>query len=147
MMSALLQQAFCELEAVYIDLERHDGAESCRACGQCCWFEVAGHSLFATRLETLYLLEKAGAPARPFTAKRCGYHQGRRCRAREGRVLGCRIYRCEEAGGFCSEVAERALAEIKRISLSNGIPMEYAILHARIADLLAAGLGETCSGE
>lgn len=123
-MSTPLSHAFAELEAVYRALEDRDAGD-CRACGRCCWFESTGHRLFATKLEALYLLEKCGPPPRPFTARRCGYQHGRQCRARQGRVLGCRTYLCDQAGGSPAETHERALREIKVMSLAHGVPIEY----------------------
>lgn len=123
-MSTPLAQAFTELQTVYRTLDGAD-AGNCRTCGRCCWFESAGHRLFATKLEALFLVDKCGPPPRPLTARRCAYQHGRRCRARQGRVLGCRSYLCDQAGGWSSQAHERALREIKVISLAYGVPIEY----------------------
>lgn len=141
-MSTSVHRAFHELEAVYRSLEdASDG--NCRACGRCCWFETARHRLFATKLEALYLVEKCGPPVSPFTLRRCGYQHGRRCRARQGRALGCRTYFCEEAGGSPGETHERALREIKAISLAHGVPIEYRELGEHFRSAEGDGAAET----
>jgi len=141
--SADLERAFDELESLYRALEAEIRERECRACGRCCRFDQAGHRLFATRLEALYLVARCGAPPRPSTAGRCGYQVEDHCTAREGRVLGCRVYFCARAGGAASQTGERYLKAAKRIAQRHGIPVDYRDIGAHLADLCEGKAAQT----
>jgi hypothetical protein len=56
-----------------------------------------------------------------------------RCTAREGRPLGCRVYYCDpsyEPHAF--ELSERYITRLKELTVSNGLPWNYAPLHRHL---------------
>lgn len=126
------QEAFKALARLYKSVDRRTRSRRCAMCGECCYFETFGHRLYATHLEALYLFAVSGAPPAPFDRDHCGYQKESLCLARDGRVLGCRTFFCDGAGGYCGELHEQALGEIRRISDRFNIPDEYAPL----ADIL-----------
>lgn len=128
MLADALETAFRSLEELYRRIDRSSADRSCRACGMCCHFKDFGHRLYATRLEALFLVAKSGEPPGEFAENSCGYQEGSRCLARGGRVLGCRAFFCEEAGGHSSDLHEEALAEIKAIAREAGVDAEYGDL-------------------
>lgn len=125
-MSAMSSEAFAELEALYADLERDLAALSprCELSGRCCKFREYGHRLYATRLEVEYLESRHGA--RPPADGACPYLTDGRCGAREGRMLGCRVFFCDpgyrDAMGPLYEVYH---ARVKEIHARHGIEYEY----------------------
>lgn len=147
MLAYALKTAFGSLEQIYRRLDESSADRSCRACGICCHFKDFGHRLYATRLEALFLLAKSGGPPHEFTENSCGYQEGSRCLAwggvggvdgvgvGGGRVLGCRLFFCREAGGYSSDLHERTLAEIKEIAREAGVDAEYGGLGALIQGL------------
>lgn len=128
MTETLLQEAFRALAAVYAKVDAETPRRGCRRCGECCHFETFGHRLFATYLEALYLVAVSGKPPGKFDDDSCPYQRGILCTARSGRVLGCRTFFCESAGGAVSGLHERALADIRRISTEYAIRPDYAPL-------------------
>ncbi len=104
------EAALAELKEIYrfLDEESATGEVDCDACGTCCNFAAYGHDVFATFLEVAYLLNTCGAPQRTPSRERCGYlDESGRCTAREGRVLGCRVFFCRKDGDTMQEVYER----------------------------------------
>lgn len=99
-----MRQFFAEVDAAVAQQAASTGA-ACTACGTCCKFDVAEHTLFASELERRWLLTTAPAPAEPAPGSleaqglRCPWQTDNRCTAREGRVLGCRLYYCTWPAG------------------------------------------------
>ena len=92
-----IRRLYRELDAELSRLDAH-----CRGCGRCCRFDEAEHVLYASGLERRYLVLAAPAVSPPVDEAdlmarglRCPYQENDRCAAREGRVLGCRLYHCE----------------------------------------------------
>lgn len=133
-MSADLSAAFRALEDLYarVDFEAARLGQ-CAACGKCCHFKTHGHRLYASLLEALYLVSQCDPPPIPFDDDNCGYQEGATCGARQGRVLGCRVYFCEADSKAINALYERALAEIKDITSRAGLDWTYAAL----ADLVS----------
>lgn len=125
------------LAALYAGIEEESDGSSCLACGKCCRFKSFGHRLYAASVEALYLWTHSGPPAHAFGEDACGYQEGARCTAREGRALGCRLFFCREAGGDSPEDYEKALSEIRRISDAAGLEWDYRPLGEHIARLAA----------
>ncbi len=124
-------------------------ANSCRACGTCCRFERGGPVLFASALELAYLFERAGAPpgdrrpqpAVPDAPWTCPYQDADRCRARDGRALGCRTYFCDPAARTRGEaVYAKAAARLRRVAEAHGYPWWYGPARAAFE---RRGEGET----
>ena len=58
---------------------------------------------------------------------RCPYHQGGRCRAREGRPLACRTYFCDRrTESALAEAHEHFLARLRELEREAGYPRAYA---------------------
>lgn len=107
--------AFYRLAHLYAELEGELAVKEveCAGCGTCCHFDVADHVLYASELERRYLLESVIPPDHPdgdvellARGLRCPFQEEGRCRAREGRVLGCRLHFCRwanaaEEAEFC----------------------------------------------
>lgn len=77
----------------------------CSGCGRCCRFDEADHVLYASGLERRYLALNSPEKKEPDAdaalvekGLRCPYQAGNGCLAREGRVLGCRLYFCAWSG-------------------------------------------------
>lgn len=71
----------------------------CAGCGKCCHFDEIDHTLFATDLEIDCLLSNLAKPVLPENPERCPFQKDERCRARESRPLGCRLYFCRGKNG------------------------------------------------
>lgn len=128
------EEALRELEAVYADLERELAARAprCELSGRCCRFRDYGHQLWTTDLELDYLTAKSGPPPREGDGA-CPYLEAGRCGAREGRMLGCRVYFCDP--GFKDEMGplyERHHRLVKELHVRHGIPYAYGELLAKL---------------
>ncbi len=105
----------------------------CASCGDCCYFDTAGHLLYASTLERRYLrLVSTPAPNPDASADllaagvRCPYQQDNTCHARSGRVLGCRLHFCQwRDPAVAEEVAERWHFRLKRVHDALGEAWEY----------------------
>lgn len=113
----------------------------CRACGECCRFDVAGHRLYASGLERRYLLDTAVLPEKTAAGceaeteteadllargLRCPYQAGGRCYARGGRPLGCRLYFCGAADDArVADFYEEWHRRLKALSDEIGAAWEY----------------------
>jgi len=123
-----MDEAFQDLEQVYDRLERElEGlSPQCRGDGDCCRFETSKLRLFATTLETAYLLYRSGEPEAPPSLKACPYQQGNRCLARQGRPLGCRIYFCDPGvEAALPAIYERYHQEITALHKRHGLGYTY----------------------
>lgn len=120
--------AFRELEAAYAELERELAAlrPRCDLSSRCCRFTEFGHQLWTSTLELDYLRSRSGEPPAGAAAGVCPYLKDGRCGAREGRMLGCRIFFCDpgykEAMGPLYEAYHR---RVKEIHVRHGIPYRY----------------------
>ena len=90
-------KAFAELDAIYADLDRELPRYKfvCQASGDCCDFEAFGHRLYVTTIEAEYFFRNS--PQKRFNedAKQCpAWGADRMCKARAGRMLGCRTFYC-----------------------------------------------------
>lgn len=137
----LRQQAFRDLEELYAEVEAFIAKASpvCIQRGVCCHFEEAQHELFASALETDYALAQHPDPPRPEGKGRCPYQVGKRCTARAGRPLGCRLYFCDRnTESVLREAHEHFIGRLRAIERERGYPASYA----RFVELLAArGVG------
>jgi Fe-S-cluster containining protein len=127
------EQALAELRGLYASLER-DLAEwrrPCQACGRCCHFHKAEHTLFLTGLEAAELAGNGSVLAQESPRGACPFlNEEGRCGARERRGLGCRIFFCDAFGEEARcELYERCLRQIRDIEKKYGVPPMYAPLH------------------
>ncbi len=105
---------------------------ACRSCGECCYFDLSDHILFASALERDYLAT-AQLPAKPdadsrqiATGERCPYQKDGKCSARRERVLGCRLHFCrltadEKYALFCEHWHQR----LKQLHEELNLPWDY----------------------
>lgn len=66
----------------------------CEASGRCCNFDEWDHTPFATTLELTRMLRDRVPDRGEFTRQLCPFWKEKRCTAREGRPLGCRVFYC-----------------------------------------------------
>ncbi|MFO0830677.1 MAG: hypothetical protein U0637_02425 [Phycisphaerales bacterium] len=142
--AAALPPAATALEAIYAQAAAEIAARApaCWASGRCCNFEKAGHRLYATGLETAYLLThtppsahpQAGTTALPqlaapppSPAPSCPFLQGNLCSVHTTKPLACRTYFCDRsAGPWQNDLTERALHSIRSLHDTHAIPYRYA---------------------
>lgn len=124
------------LELFYEDLAAALAAlgVACDGCGRCCRFDEMDHVLFASALEKRYLALKAPPPSAGdgreyLEGLRCPYQVNGKCVAREGRVLGCRLYFCSWRDPAEEEEFYRRWHErLKRLHDDLGVDWEYGPL-------------------
>lgn len=109
------------------------GAE-CRACGSCCDFPRRGHVLFGAGLEMDVLAAWAAAnrsldgdqAASALGSLRCPFWRQGRCSVRPVRLLGCRVYFCDNrAAQWLHEVCEDGLRQLDALCAQHGRPRWY----------------------
>ncbi|MDA1196038.1 MAG: YkgJ family cysteine cluster protein, partial [Planctomycetota bacterium] len=128
--------AYRALELLYDevtrDIPRH--GFTCSASGNCCDFDAYGHRLYASTLEAAYFLRDA--PRVNADPKQCpAWGADRLCKARAGRMLGCRTYFCPPyPGATPEEVHEPYLGRIKALHDRFGIPYAYRDVRAWAAE-------------
>ncbi|MCX7934703.1 MAG: hypothetical protein N3A66_05530 [Planctomycetota bacterium] len=131
------ESAFSLLQALFAQIEDEISRLGlvCEQCGRCCCFAEMEHILFATALEIDYLVQVAGELR--FTAEnRCPYQEGKRCTARQGRTLGCRLYFCRcsaEQSARLAEIATHGHARLRAIHEETGTPYDYAPFRNHLA--------------
>jgi len=117
-LDALYRDLACELEAL---------GPVCAACGRCCHFDEVDHVLYASALERERLAALAG-PASAAPPGRCPWQEGANCRAREGRLLGCRLHFCRldpAQRERLEEISERYHRRLRALHEEAGREWEY----------------------
>jgi hypothetical protein len=121
--------ALAALASLYRDLERDlpSWGFSCSASGNCCDFDAYGHRLFVTTLEYEHFVRHAPvARANPDPRQCPAWGPDRLCKAREGRMLGCRTYHCPPwPRGGPPELHARYHARLQALHRRFGIPYAY----------------------
>lgn len=126
--------AFKDLERVYADLDaelpRHKFV--CQASGDCCDFDAFGHRLYVTTLEAEYFFRNSPRQRANQNPSHCpAWGSDRLCKARQGRMLGCRTFFCSPSkSADPNEVYERYYRRVKEIHDRHGIPFRYADITA-----------------
>ncbi len=120
-------EAFRDLEAVYAELESDLASLTprCELSGRCCRFREYDHQLWTTRLELEYLMSKQGPPP-PGEEGVCPWLQEGRCSVRDHRMLGCRIYFCNDS--FRSSMGplyEKHHARLRDLHRRHDVPYDY----------------------
>jgi hypothetical protein len=128
-MSAIPEQAFTELRALYAKLaaELEPFRRHCDARGLCCNFAKTGHMLFLTNLEAAEMARCGEKPDRTLSAAgTCPYLRGKLCGAREHRALGCRLYFCDPTyEEQRNEIYERFLKLVRATEARFGVAHAY----------------------
>jgi Fe-S-cluster containining protein len=122
--------ALADLATVYAELDaelpRHEFL--CVASGDCCDFDAYGHRLYATTLEAEWFFRNSPRQRANQDARQCpAWGADRLCKAREGRMLGCRTFFCAgRRGSDPNEVYERYYRRVKEVHERHGLPFRYA---------------------
>lgn len=106
----------------------------CRACGQCCDFDIYGHRLFVTMPELMYLKAAMGGDLKAMPGGRCPYNENGKCTVYENRFAGCRIFGCKGDEEFQSGLSETAVAKFKSICDEFEIDYLYSDLPDALGD-------------
>jgi len=137
------RQRVMELYAA-VDATVKAAGPKCEASGRCCRFAEWGHVLYLSALEAEVLLADAPAYEKPVSPHFCPFQKENLCTAREPRPLGCRIYFCDPAYQETShEITEKALRDLKRITVELGQDWRYAPLHVFLNEAESAGMPAT----
>jgi uncharacterized protein len=131
-------KAFAELERVYADLEAELPRYKfvCVASGDCCDFDAFGHRLYVTTLEAEHFLRNSPRQRANQNPRHCpAWGADRTCKARAGRMLGCRTFYCgDHKNGDPNEIYERYYRRVKDIHERHGLPFRYADITAWAAE-------------
>jgi Fe-S-cluster containining protein len=126
---AAWEAALADLEALYADLDRElpRFKFTCVASGDCCDFDAFGHRLYASTLEAEWFFRRAPSERANANERHCpAWGKDRLCKAREGRMLGCRTFFCGPyPAGVPEDLYEPFHARIKAIHDKHGIPFRY----------------------
>ncbi|MBN2342687.1 MAG: hypothetical protein JXX29_16710 [Deltaproteobacteria bacterium] len=126
------------LETIYLALaeEQAQLGIPCHRCGRCCNFSDYDHQLWATTIELAYLIETAGQKSIVHDGI-CPYLHQHQCTARDGRMLGCRIFLCEMNAVQMEQLHEKYIAQIQQLASEFDIEMEYDELISSLKRLTA----------
>ena len=99
-------------------------------------FDAFGHRLYATTLESEYFFRNSPQQRANQNPRHCpAWGSDRMCKARQGRMLGCRTFYCgEHKNGDPNEIYERYYRRIKDVHERHGIPFRYADVTAWAAE-------------
>ena len=130
--------AFRALEQLYqsLDQELPRWEFTCSASGNCCDFDAYGHRLYASTLEAEYFFRNTPGERANQDERQCpAWGPDRLCRARDGRMLGCRTYFCPPyPRGVPEDLHARYDARIKALHDRFAIPYEYRDITAWAAE-------------
>ena len=101
--------------------------QPCEACGQCCNFGKAGHRLYASALEFMYLLDKYLVTDN-CNEDICPFLKNNKCSVRDRRMLGCRSYFCLHSAQDkikAENIYEKNLSILKKLHLKYNIDWHY----------------------
>ena len=130
--------AFADLERLYEELaaELPRYRFTCAASGKCCDFDAYGHRLYATTLEAEYFFRHGGSERQNDDDRHCpAWGKDRLCKARDGRMLGCRSYFCGPYPVIPpDDVYERYYKRIKALHEKHALPFAYRDILAWSAD-------------
>lgn len=124
-----MEAALADLERLYaeLDSELPRYRFTCAASGACCDFDAYGHRLYASTLEAEWFFRHAPAGRANDDPRHCpAWGADRLCKARTGRMLGCRTYFCGPyPAGLPQDVHEPFHARVKALHERHGIPYAY----------------------
>ena len=122
------QATYRKLEEIYNDLELELGElqPKCQLSSRCCKFKEFGHELRMTRLEYDYLVEHEGEPQQTVSGV-CPYLENGLCGVREHRMLGCRVFFCDENyKSIMNSIYEKYHRKIKALHVQSGYVFQYS---------------------
>jgi len=121
-----------------VDLDVGRQNTSCRACGDCCRFDRTDHRLYVSTGELALLTAAAPAGPRSVQPLHCPYQDADRCRARDRRPLGCRVFFCDEdLQAWSRDSYERFHRLIRRLHDEARLPYAYIEMTAGAAEVLS----------
>ncbi len=98
----------------------------CRACGECCRFDLADHRLYLSTGELAILSAEPPPSVEPCRALRCPYQADTLCLARNRRALGCRIFFCSSIFSHqINDLCEAYHTEIRDLHETHCLPYIY----------------------
>ena len=127
----------CGIQNIYAQAQKRTAALGgiCEASGRCCSFREFGHELWLTNLELAYLVETHGV-SQPGENGICPYLDAeRKCGARDGRALGCRVFFCNLQSDVLQDVQNEGIAQLRELAAQNGIELFYDEFLASLAKL------------
>ncbi len=99
----------------------------CNACGTCCHFDEFNHVLYASIIETDYILDNVEVPHFDTDKNVCPFLVNNECSIREHRTLGCRVFFCNpHYKETLAEIYEKYYKMIKDLAIKNQTEWHYA---------------------
>lgn len=126
-----LARLYAELEAEIARL-----APVCEISGRCCRFAEFDHALYLSSVEYAVLVADAPRGEEGVDGiERCPWQDDRgRCRAREARPLGCRVYFCDPSyQSAMFDISESYIHKLKQLITEGGEAWRYASLAAQLS--------------
>lgn len=111
-----------DITKIYKELEAELASINpcCDACGTCCHFDTFDHVLYASTIETDYILKNVDVP--PFDPDQgtCPFLINNKCTIREYRTLGCRVFFCNpDYKEKYQDIYNKYYAMIKDLAMRN----------------------------
>lgn len=126
-----LARLYAELDAEIARL-----APVCEISGRCCRFAEFDHALYLSTVEFAVLVADAPQGEEGVDGiERCPWQDDRgRCRAREARPLGCRVYFCDPSyQSAMFDISESYIQKLKNLITEGGEAWRYASLGAQLS--------------
>ena len=99
----------------------------CNSCGTCCHFDKFDHILYASTIETNYILENVEVPSFDPDNNVCPFLANNQCTIREYRALGCRVFFCNpDYKETLQDIYEKYYTMIKDVAVKNQTEWQYA---------------------
>ena len=112
----------------WIDEQVAQFGGSCKACGNCCDFEVFGHRLYVTTPELTHFQHTVGPEIKEMQADVCPYRIDGKCSVYPYRFSGCRIFSCGGDSRQESLLSEKVVRKLKSLCTTYNIPYYYVYL-------------------
>ena len=118
-----------DITEIYKELEAELASinPGCYACGTCCHFDKFDHILYASTVETNYILENVEAPHFDPDKNVCPFLANNQCTIREYRTLGCRVFFCNpDYKEKYQDIYNKYYTMIKDLAMRNQTEWHYA---------------------
>ena len=118
-----------DITEIYKELEAELASinPGCDACGTCCHFDKFDHILYASTVETNYILENVEVPSFDPDNNVCPFLANNQCTIREYRALGCRVFFCNpDYKETLQDIYEKYYTMIKDVAVKNQTEWQYA---------------------
>ena len=132
-----------EVEAIYrwIDERVAEFGSKCKACGNCCDFEVFGHRLYVTTPELMHFQHAVGPEIKDMPADVCPYRVDGKCSVYPYWFSGCRIFSCGGDSRQENLLSEQAIRKFKALCTKYKIGYYYEYLKGGLDILKDPGFG------